>query len=72
MGILPDDGYEENKTADSTKNEISNLKNKISYYAGSLETVNYLLNKDDDSIEKNLEHIKYIVSRVIEDIRKES
>jgi hypothetical protein len=72
MGILPDDGSEENKTADSTKNEINNLKNKISYYAGSLESVNYLLNKDDDSIEKNLEHIKYIVSRVIEDIRKES
>lgn len=52
--------------------EITNLKSRISYYAGSLETVNYLLNKEDDTIEKNLEHIKSIVSRVIEDIRKES
>jgi hypothetical protein len=52
--------------------EITNLKNRISYYAGSMETINYLLNKEDDTLEKNLEHIKYIVSRVIEDIRKES
>jgi len=52
--------------------EIANLKNRISYYAGSMETINYLLNKEDDALEKNIEHIKYIVSRVIEDIRKES
>jgi hypothetical protein len=72
MGILPDDGFKENGTIDNTKNEITNLKNRISYYSGSMETINYLLNKEDDTIEKNLEHIKYIVSRVIEDIRKES
>ena len=72
MGILPDDGFDENTMTDNAKNEIKILKNKISYYIGSLETVNYLLNKDDDTIEKNLEHIKSIVSRVLDDLRKDS
>lgn len=47
------------------------LKNRMSFYAGSLEAVNYLLNKDEDVVGKNLEHIKYIVSTILDGLKKE-
>ena len=61
---------------DETKNDIlltenTVLKNRMSFYAGSLEAVNYLLNKDEDVVGKNLEHIKYIVSTILEGLKKD-
>ena len=48
------------------------LKSKIAYSIGSLETVNYLLkNEDPDTIVKNMEHLKSIVSRILEDLKKD-
>jgi len=61
---------------EETKNDIlltenTVLKNRMSFYAGSLEAVNYLLNKDDDVVGKNLEHIKYIVSTILDGLKKD-
>lgn len=61
---------------EETKNDnllIENtvLKNRMSFYAGSLEAVNYLLNKDEDVVGKNLEHIKYIVSTILDGLKKD-
>lgn len=61
---------------EETKNDIlltenTVLKNRMSFYAGSLEAVNYLLNKDEDVVGKNLEHIKYIVSTILEGLKKD-
>lgn len=48
------------------------LKSKIAYSIGSLETVNYLLKNDDpETIVKNTEHLKTIVSRILEDLKKD-
>ena len=48
------------------------LKSKIAYSIGSLETVNYLLkNEDPDTIVKNMEHLKSIASRILEDLKKD-
>jgi len=62
--------------SEETKNDIlltenTVLKNRMSFYAGSLEAVNYLLNKDDDVVGKNLEHIKYIVSTILDGLKKD-
>ncbi len=61
---------------EETKNNIlltenTVLKNRMSFYAGSLEAVNYLLNKDEDVVGKNLEHIKYIVSTILDGLKKD-
>lgn len=61
---------------EETKNDIlltenTVLKNRMSFYAGSLEAVNYLLNKDEDVVGKNLEHIKYIVSTILDGLKKD-
>lgn len=48
------------------------LKSKIAYSIGSLETVNYLLKNDDpETIVKNTEHLKFTVSRILEDLKKD-
>ena len=48
------------------------LKSKIAYSIGSLETVNYLLkNEDPDTIVKNMEHLKSIVSRILDDLKRD-
>lgn len=48
------------------------LRSKIAYSIGSLETVNYLLKNDDpETIVKNTEHLKTIVSRILEDLKKD-
>jgi hypothetical protein len=55
------------------KIEIQNLKNKIHYLVGSLESTSYLLNsKDDENVEKHLEHVKEMISRMIEEIKTDS
>lgn len=49
------------------------LKSKIAYSLGSLETVNYLLKNDDPQmLQKNLEHLRNTVNRVLEDLRKDT
>ena len=47
------------------------LKAKIAYSIGSLETVNYLLRSSSPELfEKNLEHLRSTVSRVLTDLKK--
>jgi hypothetical protein len=47
------------------------LKAKIAYSIGSLETVNYLLKSSSpDIFEKNLEHLRSTVGRVLVDLKK--
>lgn len=48
------------------------LKSKIAYSLGSLETLNYLLKNDDpETVQRNLEHMRSTVNRVLEDLRKD-
>lgn len=48
------------------------LKSRIAFALGSLETVNFLLKNEDPIIlQKNLEHLKQTIGRVLEDLRKE-
>jgi hypothetical protein len=48
------------------------LKSKIAYSIGSLETICYLLkNEDSDTLNKNLDHLRSTVNRVLEDLRKD-
>lgn len=53
------------------KKQIEDLKNKIYYFAGSLETINYLLKlEDEENLENHLSHIKEITGRIIEEIKE--
>lgn len=46
------------------------LKSKISYSLGSLETLNYLLKNDNpEMIKKNMDHIRRIVSEVLQGLK---
>jgi hypothetical protein len=48
------------------------LKSKIAYSLGSLETINYLLKNDDpEMLNKNLEHLRSTVNRVLNDLSKD-
>ena len=48
------------------------LKSKIAYSLGSLETINYLLNNDDPiMLNKNIEHLRGTVNRVLNDLSKD-
>lgn len=48
------------------------LKTKIAYSIGSLETVSYLLkNGDPEILQKNLDHLKNTVDRVLADLKKD-
>jgi len=48
------------------------LKSKIAYSLGSLETINYLLKNDDPEIlNRNLEHLRSTVNRVLEDLARD-
>jgi len=48
------------------------LKSKIAYSLGSLETINYLLKNDDPvMLNKNLEHLRSTVNRVLNDLSKD-
>ena len=47
------------------------LKTKIAYSIGSLETVSYLLkNGDPEILQRNLDHLKNTVERVLTDLKK--
>lgn len=48
--------------------ENATLKRKIAYSLGSLETVNYLI-KDENP--QNVEHVRVIVDRVLDELKKE-
>jgi len=51
--------------------ENNYLRGKIAFSLGALEGINYLLkNEDHLSIEKNRDHLKNTVNRVLEDLRK--
>jgi hypothetical protein len=70
-----------NKTTVESKNDVGNkkliaenafLKSKISYSIGSLETICYLLkNEDSEILNKNLDHLRSTVNRVLEDLKKD-
>lgn len=63
------DNKSEEKNALMKENAL--LKAKIAYSIGSLETVNYLLKSSSPEIfEKNLEHLRTTVSRVLVDLKK--
>lgn len=63
------DNKNEQKNALIKENAL--LKAKIAYSIGSLETVNYLLKSSSPEIfEKNLEHLRTTVSRVLVDLKK--
>jgi hypothetical protein len=48
------------------------LKSKIAYSLGSLETINYLLKNDDPvMLNKNIEHLRGTVNRVLNDLSKD-
>ena len=51
--------------------ENNYLKGKIAFSLGALEGISYLLKNDDPlSIDKNRDHLKNTVNRVLEDLRK--
>jgi hypothetical protein len=59
------------KKDDEYIKEIASLKSKISYSIGSLETINYLIKNDNpDMLQKNMEHLRSIVNRVLNDLSK--
>jgi hypothetical protein len=48
------------------------LKSKIAYSIGSLETICYLLkNEDSEILNRNLDHLRSTVNRVLEDLKKD-
>ena len=48
------------------------LKSKIAYSLGSLETINYLLKNDVPiMLNKNIEHLRGTVNRVLNDLSKD-
>jgi hypothetical protein len=52
--------------------ENNYLKSKVAFSLGALEGINYLLKNDDPLvIKQNLDHLRYTVNRVIEDLRKD-
>ena len=71
-----------NKTATSeSKDDSGNKKlitenafltSKIAYSIGSLETICYLLkNEDSEILNRNLDHLRSTVNRVLEDLKKD-
>jgi hypothetical protein len=53
--------------------ENAHLKNKIAFSIGALEGISYLLKNNDPSLtEQNLEHLKEIVNRVVDDLKRET
>jgi hypothetical protein len=48
------------------------LKSKIAYSIGSLETICYLLkNEESEILNKNLDHLRSTVNRVLADLKKD-
>jgi hypothetical protein len=48
--------------------ENNELRTKIAFSLGALEGIGYLLKNDD---QKNLDHIRITINRVIEDLRND-
>jgi hypothetical protein len=47
------------------------LKSKIAYSLGSLETLSYLLKNDDpETLQRNLEHMRNTVNRVLSGLKE--
>jgi hypothetical protein len=65
----------ESKNDDDNKKLITEnafLKSKIAYSIGSLETICYLLkNEDSEILNRNLDHLRSTVNRVLEDLKKD-
>jgi hypothetical protein len=54
------------------KKEIDQLRNKMNYFIGSLETINYLLTSDNEvNFQNHLDHVKEIVSRMIKESKSD-
>lgn len=52
--------------------ENLHLKSKLAFSIGALEGISYLLKNNDPSLaEQNLEHVKSVVNRVVEDLKKD-
>ena len=70
---MPSQKKEETKNdqKNSLAKENAILKAKIAYSIGSLETVNYLLRSSNPELfEKNLEHLRNTVGRVLSDLKQ--
>lgn len=52
--------------------ENSHLKSKLAFSIGAFEGISFLLKNNDPNLaEQNLEHLKSVVNRVLEDLRKD-
>lgn len=51
------------------ENEIAHLKAALALAVGSLESMKWLINSNDDSQEK-MEHVNSILERVLQDVEK--
>lgn len=70
---MPSQKKEETKNEQKSAlvKENALLKAKIAYSIGSLETVSYLLRSSSPELfEKNLEHLRNTVGRVLTDLKK--
>lgn len=63
---------QENEKLNKALKENILLKSRIAFVLGSLETVNFLLkNEDPEILNKNLNHLRQTIGRVLDDLRKE-
>lgn len=61
----------QNKRILEIMEENNYLRGKIAFSLGALEGISYLLKNDDPlSVDKNKEHLKNTVNRVLEDLRR--
>lgn len=68
---MPEKNIKFSKKEEEYIKEIASLKSKISYSIGSLETINYLIKNDDpEMIQKNMEHLRSIITRVLSDLNR--
>jgi hypothetical protein len=67
---MPNKGKQEEKNKLIGENAL--LKARISYSIGSIETINYLLkNTNPEMLQKNLDHLRGMIERVLSDLKKE-
>jgi hypothetical protein len=52
--------------------ENIHLKSKLAFSIGALEGISFLLKNNDPNLaEQNLEHLKNVVNRVVEDLKRD-
>jgi hypothetical protein len=52
--------------------ENLHLKSKLAFSIGALEGISFLLKNNDPNLaEQNLEHLRSVVNRVVEDLKKD-